>query len=75
MQLHGGMCKTLSAIYCKVLEIFPILEAAKPGSRSGIQALCSVHVALEKVKNILQHCSECSKLYLVCLHLLNFCLS
>lgn len=63
-KLHGGMCKTLAAIYCRVLEIFPILEAAKPGSRSGIQALCSVHVALEKVKNILQHCSECSKLYL-----------
>ncbi|XP_057949547.1 U-box domain-containing protein 6-like [Malania oleifera] len=63
-KLHGGMCKVLSAIYCKVLGIFPVLEAARPRSKSGIQALCSLHIALEKVKNILQHCSECSKLYL-----------
>ena len=64
-QLHGEMCKALSAIYCKVLSIFPSLEAARPRSKSGIQALCSLHVALEKAKNILQHCSDCSKLYLV----------
>ncbi|XP_057493935.1 U-box domain-containing protein 6-like isoform X2 [Actinidia eriantha] len=63
-KLHGGMCKTLSAIYCKVLEIFPVLEAAQPSSTTGIQALCSLHIALEKTKNILQHCSGCSKLYL-----------
>ncbi|KAL4638677.1 hypothetical protein ACB092_03G163200 [Castanea dentata] len=63
-RLHGEMCKTLSAIYCKVLSIFPSLEAARPRSKSGIQALCSLHVALEKAKNVLQHCSECSKLYL-----------
>lgn len=60
------MCKKLSVIYCKVLGIFPILEAARPRSTSGIQALCSLHVALEKAKNILQHCCSCSKLYLVC---------
>ncbi|KAF8399924.1 hypothetical protein HHK36_015794 [Tetracentron sinense] len=63
-KLHGGMCKVLSAIVCKVLGIFPVLEAAQPRSKSGIQALCSVHVALEKAKNLLQHCSDCSKLYL-----------
>lgn len=63
-KLHGGMCRTLSTIYCKILEIFPVLEAARPRSKSGIQALCSLHIALEKAKNILQHCSECSKLYL-----------
>ncbi|XWS34594.1 hypothetical protein CRYUN_Cryun21dG0051600 [Craigia yunnanensis] len=63
-KLHGDMCKTLSAIYCKVLSIFPSLEAARPRSKSGIQALCSLHIALEKAKNVLQHCSTCSKLYL-----------
>ncbi|CAK9137329.1 unnamed protein product [Ilex paraguariensis] len=63
-KLHGVMCKTLSAIYSKVLGIFPDLEAARPRSTSGIQALCALHIALEKTKNILQHCSECSKLYL-----------
>lgn len=75
MQLHGEMCKRLSAIYCKVTSIFPSLEAARPGSKSGIQALCSLHIALEKAKNVLQHCSTCSKLYLVrvslcCVHTL-----
>ncbi|XP_065873930.1 U-box domain-containing protein 6-like [Euphorbia lathyris] len=63
-KLHGEMCKALSAIYCKILLIFPSLEAARPRSKSGIQALCSLHIALERAKSILQHCSECSKLYL-----------
>ncbi|KAJ9169352.1 hypothetical protein P3X46_017556 [Hevea brasiliensis] len=63
-KLHGEMCKALSVIYCKILSVFPSLEAARPRSKSGIQALCSLHLALEKTKNILQHCSECSKLYL-----------
>ncbi|CAK7327386.1 unnamed protein product [Dovyalis caffra] len=63
-KLHGEMCKELSVIYCKILSIFPSLEAARPRSKSGIQALCSLHIALEKAKNVLQHCSECSKLYL-----------
>ncbi|KAL2903628.1 U-box domain-containing protein 6 [Bienertia sinuspersici] len=63
-KLHGGMCKLLSNVYCKVLNIFPALEASRPRSRSGIQALCSLHVTLEKARNLLQHCSECSKLYL-----------
>ncbi|CAN6823966.1 unnamed protein product [Brassica oleracea] len=63
-KLHRDMCKELSAVYCKVLSIFPSLEDARPRSKSGIQALCSLHIALEKAKNILQHCSECSKLYL-----------
>ncbi|XP_015894384.1 U-box domain-containing protein 6 isoform X2 [Ziziphus jujuba] len=63
-KLHGEMCKTLSRIYCKIMSIFPSLEAARPRSKSGIQALCSLHVALEKSKNVLQHCSQCSKLYL-----------
>jgi hypothetical protein len=65
IQLHGEMCKELSVIYCKIVSIFPSLEAARPRSKSGIQALCSMHIALEKAKNVLRHCSECSKLYLV----------
>ncbi|KAF5741152.1 U-box domain-containing family protein [Tripterygium wilfordii] len=63
-KLHGEMCKSLSAIYYKILSIFPSLEAARPRSKSGIQALCSLHIALEKTKNVLRHCSDCSKLYL-----------
>ncbi|KAH6797773.1 plant U-box 45 [Perilla frutescens var. hirtella] len=63
-KLHGEMCKSLCTAYVKVLSIFPDLEAARPRSTSGIQALCALHIALEKTKNILQHCAECSKLYL-----------
>ncbi|KAL7586268.1 U-box domain-containing protein 45 [Lactuca sativa] len=63
-KLHGGMCKTLSLIYIKVLTVFPELEASRPRSTSGIQALCSLHIALEKTKTLLQHCTECSKIYL-----------
>lgn len=64
-QLHGEMCNALSVIYCKVMSIFPSLEAARPRSKSGIQALCSLHVVLEKIRNVLRHCTESSKLYLV----------
>ncbi|XP_010930144.1 U-box domain-containing protein 45 [Elaeis guineensis] len=63
-KLHGGMCKQLSAIVYKALGIFPVLEDARPRSKSGLQALCSLHVALNKAKSLLLHCSECSKLYL-----------
>ncbi|ONK72417.1 uncharacterized protein A4U43_C04F19220 [Asparagus officinalis] len=63
-KLHGGMCKLLSMIVYKVLEIFPFIEASRPRSKSGIQALCSLHIALEKAKILLKHCSDCSKLYL-----------
>lgn len=73
MQLHGGMCRILSRIVCKVLGIFPALEAAaaaQPRSKSGIQALCSLHVALERAKSHLLHCSDSSKLYLVKLYFL-----
>ncbi|KAG8365921.1 hypothetical protein BUALT_Bualt17G0022200 [Buddleja alternifolia] len=63
-KLHGEMCKSLCSVYLRVLAIFPDLEAARPRSTSGIQALCALHIALEKTKNILQHCAECSKLYL-----------
>ncbi|KAL2519698.1 U-box domain-containing protein 6 [Abeliophyllum distichum] len=63
-KLHGEMCKSLCSVYAKVLAIFPDLEAARPRSTSGIQALCALHIALEKAKNLLQHCADCSKLYL-----------
>ncbi|KAL6569223.1 hypothetical protein OROHE_003504 [Orobanche hederae] len=63
-KLHGEMCKSICGVYVKVLAIFPDLEAARPRSTSGIQALCALHIALEKTKNILRHCAECSKLYL-----------
>ncbi|MFS8024619.1 hypothetical protein Hanom_Chr16g01465321 [Helianthus anomalus] len=55
------MCLTLSFIYVKVFAIFPDVEAARPRSTTGIQALCSLHIALEKMKTLLQYCAKCSK--------------
>ncbi|KAG6509435.1 U-box domain-containing protein 45-like [Zingiber officinale] len=63
-KVHGGMFRLLHAFVSRVMEIFPFIEAARPRSKSGIQALCSLHVALDKAKSLLQHCSDCSKLYL-----------
>ncbi|EFH44701.1 hypothetical protein ARALYDRAFT_915716 [Arabidopsis lyrata subsp. lyrata] len=66
-KLYGEICNTFLVIYCKTMSIFRSLEAALLRSRHGIQALCSLHLVLENMKSILCHCTESSKLYLVCL--------
>ncbi|KAJ3678151.1 hypothetical protein LUZ60_001954 [Juncus effusus] len=63
-KLHSGMYNTLHPIVCKVIGIFPLIEASRPRSKSGIQALCSLHVSLDRAKALLMHCADCSKLYL-----------
>lgn len=49
----------------KVSSILPLIEAARPGCKAGIQELCNLYNIVEKGKLIIQHCVECSKLYLV----------
>ncbi|XP_057858382.2 U-box domain-containing protein 45 [Cryptomeria japonica] len=63
-KLHGGMCRQLARLVGKMMKIFPAIEAARPRCKSGIQALCAFHLALEKAKSLLQHCGDCSKFYL-----------
>ncbi|KAM3353111.1 hypothetical protein ACQJBY_024348 [Aegilops geniculata] len=63
-KLHAGMCRAFHPAVSKLLAIFPFIEASRPRSKSGIQALCSLHVALDKSKGLLQHCADCSRLYL-----------
>ncbi|VAH82655.1 unnamed protein product [Triticum turgidum subsp. durum] len=63
-RLHAGMCRAFHPAVSKLLAIFPFIEASRPRSKSGIQALCSLHVALDKSKGLLQHCADCSRLYL-----------
>ncbi|TQD73973.1 hypothetical protein C1H46_040490 [Malus baccata] len=43
-QLHGELCKSLSAIYCKIMSmsIFPSLEVARRRSKFGIQTVMSM---------------------------------
>ncbi|GLJ22121.1 hypothetical protein SUGI_0415100 [Cryptomeria japonica] len=63
-KLHGGMSRKLARIVYGMMKIFPAVEAARPRCQSGIQALCALHLALEKAKTLLQHCADCSTLYL-----------
>ncbi|CDY24784.1 BnaA08g15260D [Brassica napus] len=58
------MCLALKNIVDRVMKIFPEIEAARPGSTTGIQTLCLLNKALEKAKLLLQYCSESSKLYM-----------
>lgn len=63
-KLHGEMSKKLAGVVYKMMKIFPEIEAARPRCQSGIQALCALHQALDRAKTLLQHCADCSKLYL-----------
>jgi hypothetical protein len=65
MQIHRLMCLELKKFINRISEIFPAIEAARPRCASGIQALCSLNLAMDKAKLFVQHCSESSKLYLV----------
>ncbi|KAM0911866.1 hypothetical protein ACQ4PT_013213 [Festuca glaucescens] len=63
-KLHGELCKKLYTVVHEVSNAIPALEATRPGSSSGLLALSSLRIAVDKAKNLLQYCSECSKLYL-----------
>ncbi|CAL5026759.1 unnamed protein product [Urochloa decumbens] len=63
-KLHGALCDQLYTVVHEVLDVIPALETAKPRCSSRLLALSSLSIAVEKAKNLLQYCSECSKLYL-----------
>ncbi|CAN6239933.1 unnamed protein product [Urochloa humidicola] len=63
-KLHGALCDQLYTVVQEVLDAIPALESAKPRCSSRLLALSSLSIAVEKAKNLLQYCSECSKLYL-----------
>lgn len=64
-QVHHHMCMELIKFVNRVSMLLPAIEEARPRCNSGIQVLCQLSRALDKAKDILQHCSESSKLYLV----------
>ncbi|XP_020100201.1 U-box domain-containing protein 7-like [Ananas comosus] len=64
VKVHGSICCELRKILDRIASILPAMESARPGSSLGIHALCSLNTSVEKGKLIIQHCSECSKLYL-----------
>ncbi|XP_027359749.1 U-box domain-containing protein 5-like isoform X2 [Abrus precatorius] len=63
-QVHSKMCIELMKLMDRISKIFPEIEAARPRCSSGIESLCLLNNAIGKAKLLLQHCSECSKLYL-----------
>ncbi|KAJ6800012.1 U-box domain-containing protein 5-like [Iris pallida] len=64
VKVHSSICVELAKVLDKVKCILPAIESARPGCRSGIQELCSLSNTLEKLKLLIQYCTECSKLYL-----------
>ncbi|XP_077244343.1 U-box domain-containing protein 5-like [Tasmannia lanceolata] len=64
VKVHSLMCGELTKLVDRVTRVIPAIESARPGCKSGIQALCSLSIAIDKAKLLLQHCSESSKLYL-----------
>ncbi|XP_054824291.1 U-box domain-containing protein 5-like [Prosopis cineraria] len=63
-KVHHAMCMELMRLVDRISKILPDLEATRPRCLSGIQSLCSLNTAIDKAKLLLQHCSDCSKLYL-----------
>ncbi|KAF6136306.1 hypothetical protein GIB67_042791 [Kingdonia uniflora] len=63
-KVHRLMCAELTKLVDRISQIFPAIEAARPRCKSGIETLCSLNLAMEKAKLLLQHCMESSKLYL-----------
>ncbi|KAL6912261.1 hypothetical protein ACP4OV_001066 [Aristida adscensionis] len=63
-KVHSSMCSELTMMLDKISSILPMIEAARPGCKAGIQELCNLYNIVEKGKLITLHCIECSKLYL-----------
>ncbi|KAG6626832.1 hypothetical protein CIPAW_15G079600 [Carya illinoinensis] len=62
--VHRLMCLELKKFIDRISEILPAIESAPPRCTSGIQALCTLKIAMDKANLLIQHCSESSKLYL-----------
>ncbi|CAN1225416.1 U-box domain-containing protein 5 [Linum perenne] len=64
-KVHHSMCGQLMKLVLRINQMFPRIEASRPRCSSGIQSLVSLSNALDRAKQLLQYCSESSKLYLV----------
>ena len=63
--MFGDICDKLSILLQKIKDFFPVLEEFRP-QKSGMQALCELHVAVDKAGNFLHQIMNSSKIYLVC---------
>uniref|UniRef100_A0A2P2LBF1 Bg55 protein n=1 Tax=Rhizophora mucronata TaxID=61149 RepID=A0A2P2LBF1_RHIMU len=64
-KVHQSICRELRKVVDRIEKLLPNIEAARPRCQSGIQVLCLLNDALDRAKQVLEHCSESSKLYLV----------
>ncbi|KAG7943979.1 hypothetical protein I3843_15G073700 [Carya illinoinensis] len=62
--VHRLMCLELKKFIDRISKILLAIESAPPRCTSGIQALCTLKIAMDKAKLLIQHCSESSKLYM-----------
>ncbi|MED6119106.1 hypothetical protein PIB30_008618 [Stylosanthes scabra] len=65
VKVHLSICLELQRFLDRILLIILATESARPNCSLAIEALCSLHLNLNKAKSIIKHCSECSKLYLI----------
>ncbi|OAE18156.1 hypothetical protein AXG93_406s1240 [Marchantia polymorpha subsp. ruderalis] len=64
-KLHGAMCNKLAVLVSNLAKPLPALNAERHRwQKSGVQAFCSLQMALEKSRALLQYCAHSSKLYL-----------
>lgn len=64
VKVHRSMCLELKSFVDRISQIYPAIESARPRCTSGVQALCSLVVNIDKAKLLIQHCANYSKLYL-----------
>eukprot|EP00257_Ricinus_communis_P025909 XP_025013323.1 U-box domain-containing protein 5 [Ricinus communis] len=64
IKVHRLMCLELKNFIDRISRIFSEIESARPRCATGLQALCSLHAAMDKAKLLIQHCTDSSKLYL-----------
>ena len=63
-QIYGDVCHRLAMLVQRIIDFIPVFEALRP-PKSGMQALCGVHWAIDRAKLFLQRTANSSKLYLV----------
>lgn len=64
IKVHRLICLKLKSYIDRISQIFSAIESARPRCGTGMQALCSLHHAMDKAKLLIQNCTESSKLYL-----------
>ncbi|GMN35545.1 hypothetical protein TIFTF001_005366 [Ficus carica] len=64
VKVHRLICIVLIRFLNRIAQISSAIESARPQCTSGIPALCSLQVSMDKAKSIIKYCSESSKLYL-----------